>query len=204
MTKENRINDAETKSRNKLIKFLNYQNLNYELTEMPTTHHFDFIININNKKYIIEQKDRNYSIKSNFLQEEGIYMDAYKYIKLIEGHNKYKLPILYTSTYKEDNSLILINLLKLPHQQIIEEIKELNKLKKDRITYLEDLGEEPNNENMKHLFTEYCVVKKLPLTYVNGNTENNKIWKVEVKIPFPNEESKEIYGKNYGKIYTTN
>lgn len=204
MIKEERIKNAEINSRNKLIKALNNQNLNYELTEMPITHHFDFIININNKKYLIEQKDRNYSIKSEFLEEEGIFLDGYKYIKLIEEYNNYKLPILYTSTFKENNSLILINLLKLPHRQIIEEIRKLNKLKIERIKYLEDLGEEPNEENMKHLETEYCVVKKLPLTYVEGDYENNKIWKVEVKVPFPNEKSKEIYGKNYGKLYTTN
>lgn len=204
MTKEERIKYAEIKSRNKLIKALNHLNIKYELIEMPITHHFDFILTINNKKYLVEQKDRNYSIKSEFLEEEGIYMDGYKYIKLIKEYNKYKVPVLYTSTFKEENSLISINLLKLPHQQILEEIRKLNKLKIERIKYLEDLGQEPNEENMKHLQTEYCVVKKLPLTYVEGDAENNKIWKVEVKIPFPNEQNKEIYGKNYGKIYTTN
>lgn len=194
-----KIKNAEEKSRNSLLTLLKKidNNLlkNIEITDI--TSDYDFIYTKNNHTYIIEQKHReNYEFKSKTIQE-GLFIDSYKFKKLINHYyqsNEQIIPV-YTSTFKEDNVIVWINLNKLPISEIIQDINDLSNKLNDRIKYLEDMGEEPNKYNMSHLNNKWCSVKQLPKTYVKGD---KSAWKVEVRIPLPNINNK------YGKIYELN
>lgn len=195
-----KITKAEIISRNKLISLLNEYGCTFEYKSMDIHCKYDLLLITGDNLYIVEQKHRNnYDFKTPIIQQGCMFnFDKFEHLLNEYEASNYTLLPVYTSTFDKNNNKVIVwyNLQNLPYSEIKQCYDELKQKLDDRIKYLEDLGEEPNKYNLKHLTNKWCCIEWIKKVYEDPNSP--KIPQVRILLPLPNEYNK------FGKIMHIN